>query len=134
QGLRNVGGSARAAAPMLVPLLGDGDGRVRTAARDALSHIDPAAQAARDGFLLKDLPGFVLGGSSYKADPYIEAAVKLQAVGEEKAGWLLSELAEDPEHGDKVIVLCRMLFTAGPKAEFRRPGLRGPTFLGSTGY
>ncbi|MFO0969630.1 MAG: hypothetical protein U0793_29070 [Gemmataceae bacterium] len=91
------------------------------------------ATAGRDveGLSLKDLPEFN-GARAYKVDPYIAVAAKLQPMGKQKGSRILAELAKDADHGDKVIVLCRMLFTAKPKGEFRRPLLGGPDFLGGT--
>lgn len=93
------------------------------------------ATAGEEGSIsLKDLPDFYRGGREYKVDPYIAAAAKLQAAGKVKAQELLLELAKDKEHGQKVIVLCRMLFTAKASGEFRRPAIGGAIFLGATNY
>jgi len=67
-------------------------------------------------------------------DPYLAAAAKFQAVGKEKAVAILRAAANDPKvENEVVIVLCRLLFTAKPKGEFRRPMIGRPHCLGGTG-
>jgi hypothetical protein len=85
--------------------------------------------------VLKDLPD--LQFEHYRVDPYIKAAAALQAMGKEKACKWLTELARQeqkkyPAH--RVIVLCRMLFTAKPDGKFRRPYVGAADFLGGTDY
>jgi hypothetical protein len=81
-------------------------------------------------FSLKELPDPYRGESKYKVDPYIAAAAKLQAAGRDKA------IATLHQGGrlDSAIVLSRMLFTAKPNKEFRRPMLGAAVFLGGTTY
>lgn len=83
---------------------------------------------------LKDLPEY----GAFKAGPYLVAAAQLQAMGKEKAVATLREYAKVRDRNDsmkvrndsmKVIPLCRMLFVAKPKGDFRPPGL-GIQFLG----
>lgn len=69
---------------------------------------------------------------AYKVDPYIAVAVRLQTAGKEKAVETLRKAAEDGWPDYHVIILCRMLFTAKPKGEFRRPAIGGPCTLGGT--
>src|SRR5262245_30088734 len=59
---------------------------------------------------LKDLPP-VFSEQKYKIDPYIRAALALQALGKETACKKLESHGQDKENSEKVIVLCRMLFT-----------------------
>ncbi|MDB5306218.1 MAG: hypothetical protein JWO38_420 [Gemmataceae bacterium] len=73
---------------------------------------------------LKDLPAFH-GRGAYKVDPYLAAAEWLQEAGKDKATETLAKWAEERD-GDKVIVLCRMLFVVRPKGEFRRPSIGAP--------
>src|SRR5437868_6273385 len=77
-----------------------------------------------DTVSLKDLPDFHRRG--YQVDPYIAAAAKIQAMGEEKGPRMLMDLANDQEHGEKAIVLCRMLFVPRPHCDFRRPLIGAP--------
>lgn len=114
------------------------------------------AQEAVKPVVLKDLPH---PWDRYRVDPYIAAAIALQtdpkatrdvlrklakdaddrvkgahaALGDSKlTGDARQKLLTDIYYrdADKVIVLCRMLFAAKPKGEFRRPGLGGPAFPG----
>src|SRR5262245_58650010 len=64
----------------------------------------------------------------FKVDPYIAAAGKLQEMGKAKAVATLRAAAVSPKDRQrdmKVIVLCRMLFTARPDGKFRRPEIGG---------
>ncbi|HEX3314924.1 MAG TPA: hypothetical protein VHR72_08545 [Gemmataceae bacterium] len=79
---------------------------------------------------LKDLPTF----REFRSDPFIAAAIKLQAAGKKDGMKRLLELAKSPRGGTGAIVLCRMLFTAKPMKGFRRPGLGEPLFLGAFTY
>jgi tetratricopeptide (TPR) repeat protein len=107
-----------------------GDEARAKADRQKAAELDPSLQHVA----LKDLPDFQIDPYHYKVDPYIAAAATIQAAGEDKAGKLLLALAKDQDDGEKVIVLCRMLFTAKPKAEFRRPFIGAAFFLGETKY
>jgi len=83
---------------------------------------------------LARLPRIDLG--HYKVDPYIQAAAALQAAGKEAAAEKLLALARSStgsafENREKIPILCRMLFTPRPGADFERPALGGPQFLGS---
>lgn len=81
---------------------------------------------------LKRLPSFYDGGLDYKVDPYIRAAVSLQALGKDKGCERLLALARsssDVLQGQQVFILCRMLFAAKPGADFRGPAIGAPTFL-----
>jgi fructan beta-fructosidase len=78
---------------------------------------------------LKDVPEW--GGGHYKVDPFIAVAAKFQALGKEKAQKLLLDFAnpkkgvsqDDEDHQNGLFILCRMLFTAKPKGEFRRAAI-----------
>jgi hypothetical protein len=75
----------------------------------------------------KELPPLWDG---YKVDPYIRAAIALQGMGRERAVARLKAWANRGAD-ERLIVLCRMLFTARPGAEFRRPLLGGAVFIGT---
>jgi hypothetical protein len=83
-----------------------------------------SAAAPPDDISLKGLAWL----EEYRVDPYLAAAAKLRAAGQEKAVAVLRAAATDP----KVIILCRMLFTAKPKGEFRRPMIGAPFCLGGS--
>ncbi len=87
-----------------------------------------------DAVPLEDLPGFVSiqARKDYRVDPYLLAAAKLQKLGMEKAVEILRHEARQPtqESSMSVIVLCRMLFSPKPGAEFRRPQLGASFFIG----
>jgi hypothetical protein len=90
-----------------------------------------SSAAPPDDISLKGLQVF----DEYRADPYIAAAAKLRAAGKEKAPGVLRAAAKDPEVGSlQVIILCRMLFTAKPKGEFRRAMIGAPHNLDGTAY
>ncbi|AWM36053.1 hypothetical protein GobsT_61920 [Gemmata obscuriglobus] len=74
------------------------------------------------GVSLGALPDFE-ENRAYRVAPYLHAAVLLQTVGEQVALETLTALAEDEDQGHKVIILCRMLFTARRGGEFRRPAI-----------
>jgi hypothetical protein len=82
--------------------------------------------------LLKGLPE--ISNMSYKAKPYIHAAIALQAMGQNRAVEELAVFAKDSNNDKKVIVLCRMLFAKKPKGEFRRAQIGGTEFVGDTDY
>jgi hypothetical protein len=79
----------------------------------------------------KNLPP-VFSGHKYKVDPYIRAAMALQAIGKEQACKQLASFAEKTDNNDKVIVLCRMLFKEKKDGKFRRPSIGAPFFVGKT--
>lgn len=81
---------------------------------------------------LADLPDIYSG--KFKNEPYLETAIQLQTLGETAAVARLRSLAATKESEDSVIVLCRMLFTSRPLADFRRPFIGGASFLGDTDY
>jgi hypothetical protein len=103
--------------------------------------------AQKKNISIRDLPSVLVPG--YSVDPYITAAVSLQTAGKEKAVETLTAFTRDLDknwdkdvklgikeewrHGPKVVVLCRLLFTAKPKEEFRPCGLGAPICLGGTG-
>jgi hypothetical protein len=91
-----------------------------------------ATVAQKEEVSLKDLPD--LQTLAFKGDPYIRVAAALQTSGKDGASATLLKLAKDREQDNKVIVLCRMLFTAKAKGEFRRPLIGAAHFLGGTDY
>src|SRR5262245_17321944 len=89
-----------------------------------------SSAAPPDGISLKGLSAF----HESRVAPYLAAAAKLRAAGKEKAAGVLRAAAKDPEVGSlPVIILCRMLFTAKPKGEFRRAMIGAPHNLDGTG-
>lgn len=79
---------------------------------------------------MKELPAFE--AESFRTDPYIEAASKIQKMDKEKAFDQLRTLANIREHDVKTIVLCRMLFKCKSSNDFRRPALGAPYFFDSS--
>jgi len=75
---------------------------------------------------LKNLPPLFAFRPGYKVDPYINAAIDLQALGKDRAIQVLHALARRGEYS--VFVLCRMLFTNKGNARFRGPALGGDIF------
>lgn len=84
-------------------------------------------------FVTKDFPSFTWKtADSYQIDQFLNAAVKLQALDQEKAVNFLRAAAKDQNiPGETVIVLCRMLFTAKPEGTFRSPALGEPVVIGN---
>lgn len=82
----------------------------------------------------------------HKVDPYIRAAVELQALGKEQACKLLYSFIQkygNPYRpasdnlsidGLQIAPLCRMLFVKREGGEFRRISYGGATFVGGTDY
>src|SRR5580698_8638352 len=79
---------------------------------------------------MTDLPEF----EKYRADPYLAAVAELQNEGKKKAVAALAELASVPDekNGMRAMLLCRMLFQAKPKGEFRCPLIGLPIFISPT--
>lgn len=76
------------------------------------------------------------GWHPYNVDPYIQAAARIQAFDRKTAVGYLRLIARDDDlhGGNKVIPLCRMLFTKRAGGEFQRPSLGAAAFLGGTDY
>ena len=101
----------------------------------AVGLVAAAALAAGDGAAEPiELPK--LNFQDYKASPFIEAAVALQALGKDKACELLRANGKGRDHNanNGVIVLLRMLFVKKADGEFRRPRIGGAMFLAGTDY
>lgn len=80
-----------------------------------------------------DLPSFTFANDNtpYKADQFLAAAIKLQALEKDEAIKGLRVLAtRHSTPDDTIIILCRMLFTAKPDGQFRSPALGAPTIVG----
>jgi RNA polymerase sigma factor (sigma-70 family) len=88
---------------------------------------------AKPDVKLADLPS-ISKTREYRVEPYIRAALSLQALGKEAGIAKLKELAESDTDGFKTIPLCRMLFTPKAGREFRRPALGTMTFAGSRAF
>ena len=94
---------------------------------------DPAPKSVPlpEGFTLKDLPYGITG--EFLAAPYIAAAAKLRAAGEEATAKFLTAAVDDKKvRGRGVTVLCRMLYEAKPGEKFRRPLVGAPQLMGGT--
>ena len=83
------------------------------------------------GGSLAELPSF-FAHLAYRCDPYLRVAAMLQAEGRKTACDALTLLAKDSTHGHKVLILCRMLFSARQGEEFRPPALGILKFFGET--
>lgn len=81
---------------------------------------------------LEKLPGFQDG--AFKSEPYIRAAVALQAMGRERACEQMMALAKRDLDSEQLFVLCRMLFVRRGTSEFRRPMIGEAGFLADTTY
>lgn len=92
----------------------------------------PVEPENRSGLTLENLPQW----DDYRADPYIEAAAKLQSLGKDIAAKSLAALAieESSSSGRRVIILCRLLFTNRPHHIFRPPELGYPGMIGEAQY
>jgi hypothetical protein len=66
---------------------------------------------------------------TFRASHYLEAAVQIQKLDADKRADRLRQIAADPKRGSEAFPLCRMLFEAKGKAEFRRPMIGGPLFV-----
>ena len=75
-----------------------------------------------------------IGIDSYKIRPYLKVAKYLQGLGEEEALRKLRAWSASDENGDKVIILCRMLFKSKAGRNFRRPSIGAAFFSGGTNY
>jgi len=83
---------------------------------------------------LSALPSIEEEHCKYRADPYINAAEILQQLGRDKAIAHLYKMARSkhPWPGQRVTILCRMLFTRkGAGSLFRGPNLGYPYFIDS---
>ncbi len=94
----------------------------------AIPAAEPPTATVRP-FTIDDFPIQKL--SSFKADPFIAAAIKLQAGGKDKAASTLKDLSKISIDDAKwsIIILCRMLFEAKPGSEFRGPFIGIPYLL-----
>jgi hypothetical protein len=78
--------------------------------------------------------------AGFKSGEYLEAAQRIQSLGEAVAVTRLREWCREYDRRDPFdshhspASLCRMLFEARPGAPFRRPGLGGASFLADTSY
>jgi hypothetical protein len=89
-------------------------------------------RASEQHFGLDRLPRFQDRG--FRSEPYIRAAVALQAMGRDQACEQIIALAKRDRDAEEVFVLCRMLFVSRRKSEFRRPMIGGAVFLADTSY
>lgn len=78
-----------------------------------------------------DVFAFIEG---YRASHYLDLAVRVQKLEPAAREAALRELAQDRKRASQVYPLCRMLFEAKGKGEFRRPAIGGAAFLGGTTY
>ena len=99
--------------------------------------VQPVVAADQPPITLSDVPKW--DTRDYKADAFIAAAAKFQALGKEKACECLLELAgpqaartiDEGTRREGLFILCRMIFTARAKEEFRRPSLGAAVCVGS---
>ena len=70
----------------------------------------------------------------YRISHYLNAAVEMQKLDPEHRTASLRELAIDPQHASEMYPLCRMLFDAKDKGEFRGALRRYPGTLGDWHY
>ncbi len=80
------------------------------------------------------IPASDIDSGNYKVDTYIQLATELQSLDHTNALARLHAMTKDFHHGQRVIILCRMLFAQRPGSDFRRPMLGGPSLLGGTDY
>ena len=73
---------------------------------------------------------------SYKMGPFIPAAMSIQAMGREAGSEALLRAAKTADFDDyeKLVVLCRMLFTLRQGVEYRYPSLGHRDFFGDTSF
>jgi hypothetical protein len=72
---------------------------------------------------------------TFRSEPYLRAAIRLQSLGREAATKAMAELARRQRSpGSGATVLCRMLFAKKTGVEFRRPKFLAAVFLGGTDY
>ena len=70
----------------------------------------------------------------YRIQHYLESAQELQKLEPAQRAKRLKTLAVDPKRASEVYPLCRMLFVAKPKGEFRRPMIGGASFIAGGDY
>jgi hypothetical protein len=68
--------------------------------------------------------------SGYSISHYLDLAVELQKLDPDARQRELFKLARDPKHASEVYPLCRMLFEAKDKGEFREPSIGCNFFIG----
>lgn len=83
---------------------------------------------------ISDLQGFHYYNEHYKVDPYLKAAMDLQALGKENAIRQLLDWGHDePDvYYDQIVILCRMLFITRGESHFPEPSLDTTKFIGGT--
>lgn len=87
-----------------------------------------------DDLYLRELTPLWNTPCQFRADAYIAVAGKLRAAGKEKAAGILRRAARDHNDNLSVFILCRMLFEAKPKGDFRGPILGQPCCRGGSRY
>jgi hypothetical protein len=71
---------------------------------------------------------------NFRIQHYLESAQELQKLEPAQRAERLKTLAVDPKHASEVFPLCRMLFEAKPKGEFRRPMIGAARFIDGRDY
>ena len=73
---------------------------------------------------------------AYRVDPFIQAAQRLQAMGQPAACEELLRLSRSDDYDDcqKLVVLCRMLFAKQPGWDFRSAMIGGPCYIAGTDH
>jgi hypothetical protein len=71
---------------------------------------------------------------NYRIQHYLESAQELQRLEPAQRAERLKALAVDPKRASEVFPVCRMLFDAKPRGEFRRPRIGGASFVDGRDY
>ena len=87
---------------------------------------EPATRPAADPAFLDEF-AFL---EDYRIRHYLESAAALQKLEPGQRAERLKRLAIDPRRASEVYPLCRMLFEAKAKGDFRRPMIGAPSFVG----
>jgi hypothetical protein len=93
------------------------------------------APVEKPNFELAALPQ-ALRPSTFKPEPFISAAISLQAMGREAGSQALLRAAKTADFNDydKLVVLCRMLFKFREGVNYRSPSLGHRDFFGDTTF
>lgn len=79
---------------------------------------------------LEGLPAIT--NHKYKSQPYISAAITLQAMNRDTALQQVLKLAQSGKDDEQVFVLCRMIFSSRGTNSFRQPHIGRTIYLGGT--
>ena len=79
---------------------------------------------------IKDCPDL----RHFRPEPYLRVVLALQSIPKDEAISLIRKWSAQPDYNEQIVILCRMLFEAEDRSQFRRPGLGGAQFFGATTY